>query len=329
MYKVMCIFGTRPEAIKMAPVIHAIEQHPQLQGIVCISAQHREMLDSVLETFKIKPDHDLNIMKHGQTLHSITCDILERLTPVLQDEKPDMILVHGDTTTTFAAALAAFYQQIAIGHVEAGLRTYHKYSPYPEEMNRQLVSRMADLHFAPTATSRDNLLQEHIREEQIIVTGNTAIDALKLTECEAYDHEALRWADGHRILLLTAHRRENQGQGLRQIYAAVRTLCETYPDIRVIYPCHMNPNIRKLSQDVPVWYLVQKIDDQAIADAKALGGECGIDFNGNKDENTKEVVQKCLDAGLEVGAWTIDNMDTLQSLKDKGVTYITTDSITY
>ena len=178
MYKVMCIFGTRPEAIKMAPVIHAIEQHPQLQGIVCISAQHREMLDSVLETFKIKPDHDLNIMKHGQTLHSITCDILERLTPVLQDEKPDMILVHGDTTTTFAAALAAFYQQIAIGHVEAGLRTYHKYSPYPEEMNRQLVSRMADLHFAPTATSRDNLLQEHIGEEQIIVTGNTAIDAL-------------------------------------------------------------------------------------------------------------------------------------------------------
>ena len=249
MYKVMCIFGTRPEAIKMAPVIHAIEQHPQLQGIVCISAQHREMLDSVLETFKIKPDHDLNIMKHGQTLHSITCDILERLTPVLQDEKPDMILVHGDTTTTFAAALAAFYQQIAIGHVEAGLRTYHKYSPYPEEMNRQLVSRMADLHFAPTATSRDNLLQEHIREEQIIVTGNTAIDALKLTECEAYDHEALRWADGHRILLLTAHRRENQGQGLRQIYAAVRTLCETYPDIRVIYPCHMNPNIRKLAHE--------------------------------------------------------------------------------
>ena len=249
MYKVMCIFGTRPEAIKMAPVIHAIEQHPQLQGIVCISAQHREMLDSVLETFKIKPDHDLNIMKHGQTLHSITCDILERLTPVLQDEKPDMILVHGDTTTTFAAALAAFYQQIAIGHVEAGLRTYHKYSPYPEEMNRQLVSRMADLHFAPTATSRDNLLQEHIGEEQIIVTGNTAIDALKLTECEAYDHEALRWADGHRILLLTAHRRENQGQGLRQIYAAVRTLCKTYPDIRVIYPCHMNPNIRKLAHE--------------------------------------------------------------------------------
>lgn len=168
---------------------------------------------------------------------------------MLQDEKPDMILVHGDTTTTFAAALAAFYQQIAIGHVEAGLRTYHKYSPYPEEMNRQLVSRMADLHFAPTATSRDNLLQEHIGEEQIIVTGNTAIDALKLTECEAYDHEALRWADGHRILLLTAHRRENQGQGLRQIYAAARTLCETYPDIRVIYPCHMNPNIRKLAHE--------------------------------------------------------------------------------
>lgn len=249
MYKVMCIFGTRPEGIKMAPVIRAIEQHPRLQSVVCITAQHREMLDSVLETFKISADHDLNIMKHGQTLHSITCDILDRLTPVLQEERPDMILVHGDTTTTFAAALCAFYQQIAIGHVEAGLRTYNKYSPYPEEMNRQLVSRMADLHFAPTATSRHNLLQEHISEDKIIVTGNTAIDALKLTECADYDHDALRWAGDHRIILLTAHRRENQGKGLRQIYAAVKSLCARYPDVRVIYPCHMNPSIRALAHE--------------------------------------------------------------------------------
>ena len=250
MYKVMCIFGTRPKASRWRRVIRAIEQHPRLQSVVCITAQHREMLDSVLETFKISADHDLNIMKHGQTLHSITCDILDRLTPVLQEERPDMILVHGDTTTTFAAALCAFYQQIAIGHVEAGLRTYNKYSPYPEEMNRQLVSRMADLHFAPTATSRRNLLQEHISEDKIIVTGNTAIDALKLTECADYDHDALRWAGDHRIILLTAHRRENQGKGAAaDLCGRSNRSCARYPDVRVIYPCHMNPSIRALAHE--------------------------------------------------------------------------------
>lgn len=250
MYKIMSIFGTRPEAIKMAPIIHAAAKDPQLESIVTVTAQHREMLDGVLHAFSITPDHDLNIMRHGQTLQSITSVILEQLTPVLEQERPDMVLVHGDTTTTFASALCAFYLQIPIAHVEAGLRTYHRYSPFPEEINRQLVSRLSTLHFAPTQTSAQNLLNEGICEKDIFVTGNTAIDALRLTENGQYHHEALDWAGGHRILLLTAHRRENQSGGLEHIFHAVLTLCERHPDIRVIFPCHRNPMIRSLAHEM-------------------------------------------------------------------------------
>lgn len=250
MIKIMSIFGTRPEAIKMAPIIAAAKKDPALTNLVCVSAQHREMLDSVLQTFSIQPDYDLNIMKHGQTLQSITSAILEKLTPVLEKEHPDMVLVHGDTTTTFAAALCAFYLQIPVAHVEAGLRTYQRYSPFPEELNRQMVSRIASLHFAPTQISAQNLLNEGIDEHSIFVTGNTAIDALQLTVRKDYEHPALTWAGGNRILLLTAHRRENQHGGLEHIFTAVKKLCKQFPDIRVIYPCHKNPMIQKLAHEM-------------------------------------------------------------------------------
>lgn len=249
MYTIMSIFGTRPEAIKMAPIIQAAAKDSQLKSLVCVSAQHREMLDGVLRTFAITPDYDLNIMRHGQTLQSITSLILEKLTPVLEKERPDMVLVHGDTTTTFAAALSAFYLQIPVAHVEAGLRTYHRYSPFPEEINRQMVSRISTLHFAPTKTSAQHLLNEGVNEKAIFVTGNTAIDALALTKDEEYQHPALTWAKGHRIVLLTAHRRENQQGGLQQIFSAVKTLCARFDDIRVIFPCHRNPMIQQLAHD--------------------------------------------------------------------------------
>lgn len=250
MYKIMSIFGTRPEAIKMAPILHAAANDPQLESIVTVSAQHREMLDGVLHTFSITPDHDLNIMRHGQTIQDITVRILQQLSPVLASERPHMILVHGDTTTTFAAALCAFYLQIPIAHVEAGLRTYQRYSPFPEEINRQLVSRLASLHFAPTIASAKNLLKEGIRESDIVITGNTAIDALQLTEDRQYRHAALTWANGHRLILLSAHRRENQNGGLAHIFQAVRTLCQRHPDIRVLFPCHRNPMIRTLAHQI-------------------------------------------------------------------------------
>lgn len=250
MYKMMSIFGTRPEAIKMAPIIHTASHDPMIKSLVCVTAQHREMLDSVLNTFSIHPDYDLNIMRHGQTLQSITSVILEQLTPVLTKEKPDIVLVHGDTTTTFAAALSAFYLQIPVAHVEAGLRTYQKYSPFPEEMNRQMVSRVSTLHFAPTLNSAQNLIKEGIDEKNIIVTGNTAIDALDLTVSDRYDHPALQWAAGGRIILLTAHRRENQHGNLEHIFHAVLTLCSQYPYIRVIFPCHKNPKIRALAHEM-------------------------------------------------------------------------------
>ena len=250
MIKVMSIFGTRPEAIKMAPVIQELKRYSNIESIVCVSAQHREMLDSVLQIFKIVPDYDMNIMKHGQTLQSITTAILEGLDPILTKEKPDIILVHGDTTTTFAAALSAFYHQIPIGHVEAGLRTYEKYSPYPEEMNRQMVSCMADLNFAPTETSALNLIKEHKNKDAIYITGNTAIDALKTTIHDTYHNEDLEWAKGSRLILLTAHRRENQGDGLTHIFEGVKDIVHAHPDVKVLYPCHMNPAIQTLAHEM-------------------------------------------------------------------------------
>ena len=252
MIKVMTVFGTRPEAIKMAPLVLELKNREGIEPIVVVTAQHREMLDQVLQLFKITPDYDLDVMKKNQTLFDVTTRVLHGLDEVMKEAKPDIVLVHGDTTTTFAASLAAFYNQIAIGHVEAGLRTYNKYSPYPEEMNRQLTGVMADLHFAPTETSAENLLRENKKEADIFVTGNTAIDALKTTVQDGYDNELLNsiTAQGKRLVLLTAHRRENLGEPMRNMFRAVRRLIEKYDDIEVVYPVHMNPIVRELAGEI-------------------------------------------------------------------------------
>ena len=251
MIKVMSIFGTRPEAIKMAPLVKELEKREEIKSIVCVTAQHREMLDQVLNTFDIKPDYDLNIMKQGQTLADVTTRALIGLEEVIKEVKPDIVLVHGDTTTTFAGALAAFYNQVAIGHVEAGLRTDDKYSPYPEEMNRQCVDRMTDLYFAPTEISKNNLLKENISEEKIYVTGNTAIDAMSTTVDEDYVHPDLEWIKpNEKMILLTAHRRENLGEPMRHIFKAVKRIVDEFSDIKVIYPIHMNPKVREVASEV-------------------------------------------------------------------------------
>ncbi|MEY9141233.1 non-hydrolyzing UDP-N-acetylglucosamine 2-epimerase [Mammaliicoccus lentus] len=247
MKKIMTIFGTRPEAIKMAPLVSELKNDPELQPIVVVTAQHREMLDSVLETFDITPDYDLNIMKQGQTLSEVTSRVLGGLESVIQEAKPDMILVHGDTTTTFAGSLAAFYNEVAIGHVEAGLRTWNKYSPFPEEMNRQMTGFLADLHFSPTDQSKHNLLQENKKDESIVVTGNTAIDALSTTVSENYESEIINRHKDKRIVLLTAHRRENIGKPMENIFKAVRRIVEEHEDVVVVYPMHKNPKVRDIA----------------------------------------------------------------------------------
>ena len=251
MIKVMSIFGTRPEAIKMAPLVKELESREEIESIVCVTAQHREMLDQVLETFKITPDYDLNIMKQGQTLGDVTTRALNGLEGVIKEVKPDIVLVHGDTTTTFAGALAAFYNQVAIGHVEAGLRTNDKYSPFPEEMNRQMVDCMTDMYFAPTEISKENLLKENKDESKIYVTGNTAIDAMSTTVDDNYHHPELEWIkDDERMILLTAHRRENLGEPMRHIFRAIRRIVDECPDVKVIYPIHMNPKVREVANEV-------------------------------------------------------------------------------
>ncbi len=249
--KVMSIFGTRPEAIKMAPLVKELEKRDEIESIVCVTAQHREMLDQVLETFNIKPDYDLNIMKQGQTLSEITSRALLGLEEVIKESKPDIVLVHGDTTTTFAGALAAFYNQVSIGHVEAGLRTNDKYSPFPEEMNRQMVDCMTDMFFAPTEISKENLLLENIDENKIYVTGNTAIDAMSTTVKEDYHHNELDWVkDNERLILLTSHRRENLGEPMRNIFKAVKRIVDEFDDVKVIYPIHKNPKVREIANEV-------------------------------------------------------------------------------
>jgi UDP-N-acetylglucosamine 2-epimerase (non-hydrolysing) len=249
--RVMSVFGTRPEAIKMAPLVKELERRKEVESIVCVTAQHREMLDQVLDTFDIKPDYDLNIMKQGQTLGDITTRALTGLEEVIKECKPDIVLVHGDTTTTFAGALAAFYNQVAIGHVEAGLRTNDKYSPYPEEMNRQMVDCMTDMYFAPTNLSKQNLLDENIEEDKIYITGNTAIDAMATTVKKDYTHPELEWIKGdERLILLTAHRRENLGDPMRHIFKAIRKIVEEFPDVKVIYPIHLNPKVREVANEV-------------------------------------------------------------------------------
>lgn len=258
----MLVFGTRPEAIKMAPLVKAFEKHPQdFNTLVCVTGQHREMLDQVLHLFDIVPDYDLNIMKQGQDLYDVTARVLVGMRDVLKEAKPDVVLVHGDTTTSTAAALAAFYQQIPVGHIEAGLRTHDIYSPWPEEMNRQITGRIATYHFAPTPLAQENLLKENILPQNITVTGNTVIDALyavvdkiqqdrnlsgELTErLQAAGYDSLRTGQGRRLVLITGHRRENFGEGFRNICRAIKTLSEKYPEVDFVYPMHLNPNVRR------------------------------------------------------------------------------------
>ncbi len=248
--KVMTVFGTRPEAIKMAPLVKELEKRNNIESIVCVTAQHRQMLDQVLETFEITPDYDLNIMKQNQTLSEITCNALLGLENVMQKEKPDIVLVHGDTTTTFAGAMAAFYNQISVGHVEAGLRTWDKYSPYPEEMNRQMVDCITDFYFAPTKMSRDNLIKEGKDEKKIYITGNTVIDAMKTTVNEQYNNEVLNWVGDSRMILLTAHRRENLGEPMYHIFRAVKRIVDEFDDVKVVYPIHLNPKVRQIANEV-------------------------------------------------------------------------------
>ncbi|HCY6302155.1 TPA: UDP-N-acetylglucosamine 2-epimerase (non-hydrolyzing) [Staphylococcus aureus] len=250
MKKIMTIFGTRPEAIKMAPLVKALEQEKMLEPIVVVTAQHREMLDSVLSTFEIKPKYDLNIMKSGQTLSEITSKSITQLEQVIQLEKPDMVLVHGDTMTTFAGGLAAFYNQVPIGHVEAGLRSYDKYSPFPEEVNRQLVGVLADLHFAPTKNAASHLLNEGKYSESVVVTGNTAIDAMKYTVDDNYKSNIMDKYHDKKFILMTAHRRENLGQPMENIFKAVRRLIDEYTDLALVYPMHKNPKVRDVAHKI-------------------------------------------------------------------------------
>lgn len=248
--KVMSVFGTRPEAIKMAPIVLALQNDPEhFTPVTVVTAQHREMLDQVLEIFNITPDYDLNIMQPNQTLSQITSRVMLKLDEILEIEKPDIVLVHGDTTTTFAASISAFYHQTKVGHVEAGLRTWDKYSPYPEEMNRQLTDVLADLYFAPTELSRANLLKENHSENNIVVTGNTAIDALNQTVSTDYDHPVLNEIDaGKRVILLTMHRRENQGEPMKRVLKAIRKVVDETPDVEVVYPVHLSPAVQKVAK---------------------------------------------------------------------------------
>lgn len=248
--KILTIFGTRPEAIKMCPLIIQLKKTKQIKCVVCLTGQHREMLQQVMKLFEVQADYNLDIMCPNQTLSSITVNILNGLGRVLDKEKPDLILVHGDTTTSFSAALAGFYRNIPIGHVEAGLRTYQMHSPYPEEFNRQAVDLITDLYFAPTEYSKINLLKEGKTERNIHITGNTVIDALSFTVQENYQNESLEWSKGFRLILLTAHRRENLGEPMRYMFRAVRKIVDEFPDVKVIYPVHKNPNVQKVAREI-------------------------------------------------------------------------------
>jgi len=250
MIKVLSVFGTRPEAIKMAPLVLELEKDKDIESIVCVTAQHREMLDQVLNAFNIVPDYDLNIMQQGQTLADITTRALNGLDSVIKECNPDVVLVHGDTSTAMVGALAAFYNQKTIGHVEAGLRTFNKYSPYPEEANRKIIDAIGDLYFAPTELSKSNLLKENVDESKIYITGNTAIDALKTTVKEEYSNEVIDWVGNDRMILLTAHRRENLGDPMRNIFRAIKRLTETFDDIKVVYPIHLNPKVREVANEI-------------------------------------------------------------------------------
>lgn len=252
--KIMTVFGTRPEAIKMAPLVKKLQEDPEIESVLCVTAQHRQMLDQVLELFELTPDYDLNIMKPNQTISMITANVLTGMEPVLQKERPDMVLVHGDTSTTFVTALAAFYQQIPVGHVEAGLRTYDRYSPFPEEMNRVLTGHIAELHFAPTKRNQKNLLSEGISQADIEITGNTVIDALLEVAKKPYEFEdeTLRALDfeGKRVITVTCHRRENLGENMEHIFSAIKQIAAEFDDVEIVYPVHMNPKVRETADRI-------------------------------------------------------------------------------
>ncbi len=249
MKKIMVVFGTRPEAIKLCPLINEIKKRKQLQVVVCVTAQHRQMLDQVLDAFSIRPDYDLDIMKNRQNLFDITTNILNSIATVIENEKPDVVLIHGDTSTTFATALACFYLRIPVGHVEAGLRTYNIYSPFPEEFNREAVSIVAEYNFAPTPLARDNLLREGRKAENIYITGNTVIDAMQHTVKDEYTHPELEWVGRDKLIFITAHRRENLGDPMRHMFRAIRRVLDEHPDCKAIYPIHMNPLVRELAEE--------------------------------------------------------------------------------
>ncbi len=277
--KVMTVFGTRPEAIKMAPLVKELEKREEIESIVCVTAQHRQMLDQVLERFNITPDYDLDVMQEKQTLSQITSRVLMGLEEVIKKVKPDIVLVHGDTTTTFAGALAAFYCQARVGHVEAGLRTYDKYSPYPEEMNRKLVTSIADLFFAPTENNKNHLLKEAVNEDAIYITGNTVIDAVKMTVKDDYvfENEALRQIDydNNRVVLVTAHRRENLGEPLKNICRAILKMVESHEDVEVVYPVHLNPLVREVAFDILGAHdRIHLIDPVDVEELHNLMGRC-------------------------------------------------------
>lgn len=292
MIKVMTVFGTRPEAIKMAPVVLELQKHAdQIQTIVAVTAQHRQMLDQVLDLFQITPDYDLDIMSQGQTLYDITTKSLMGLKDVLAKEKPDLVLAHGDTTTTFAGALASYYQQVPVGHVEAGLRTGDIYSPFPEEMNRKLTGAIAAIHFAPTATAKANLLKENVNPSHIYVTGNTVIDALMMTVAGDYDFgDDLKDVDfhNHRVILLTTHRRENLGEPMRHIYKALRRIIEEIPDTEIVFPVHRNPLVRKVVEEelagVDRIHLIDPMEYEPFANLMSLSSLVLTDSGGIQEE---------------------------------------------
>ena len=291
--KVMTIFGTRPEAIKMAPLVKELEKHSdKIESVVCVTAQHRQMLDQVLEIFDIKPDYDLNIMKERQTLMSITTTGLEGLDSVMKESKPDIVLVHGDTTTSFIGGLAAFYNQIAVGHVEAGLRTYDKYSPYPEEINRQLTGVIADMHFSPTEKNKSNLLKENVSEDAIYITGNTVIDALKTTVRADYEFKDetlknMNW-DSKKVIVMTAHRRENLGEPLKNICRAVKRVVDKFDDVEVVYPVHLNPAVREVAYDILGSHdrikLIEPVNADELHNAISRGYMVMTDSGGLQEE---------------------------------------------
>lgn len=290
--KVMSVFGTRPEAIKMAPLVKALEKTPWIEASVCVTAQHREMLDQVLELFEIQPDYDLNIMKQNQKLSEIISNILIGMEDILDQAKPDMILVHGDTSTTFAASMAAFNKGVRVGHVEAGLRSGNKWSPYPEEMNRVLTSRLADLHFAPTEVNRENLLRERVSDDVIAVTGNTVIDALLSMVEKDFEFQIPLvdqiFASGQKLVLVTAHRRENLGEPMRNIFSAIKRLADDHPEITVVYPIHLNPKVREVAGEIlhnhPRIHLIEPLSYKPFANLMARAHFLMTDSGGMQEE---------------------------------------------